>query len=199
MQIKLIFTTKVLHWASFWKWEFLELGNGHLAHPLILNLSCSTCLYFQMQVFVFQYLMMLNLGCLKVLWWVIISLNKGLMLETQVNMVFEGWEGYSSLVYTWVEQQIQALCNKYFLVPTVRRLLITVMLMRDSQMKTYKKNFFKITNVLLKWCLHIKIYVQAKLSILQRRRGGGRGSNCCFFCKDENLKRKPVMSPTRWY
>ena len=30
MQIKLIFTTNVLHVASCWKWEFLELGNGLL-------------------------------------------------------------------------------------------------------------------------------------------------------------------------
>ena len=28
MQIKLLFTRKVLHLPSFWKWEFLELGNG---------------------------------------------------------------------------------------------------------------------------------------------------------------------------
>ena len=28
IQIKLIFTAKVLHLASFWKWEFLELGSG---------------------------------------------------------------------------------------------------------------------------------------------------------------------------
>ena len=28
MQIKLIFTRKVVHLASFWKWGFLELGNG---------------------------------------------------------------------------------------------------------------------------------------------------------------------------
>ena len=28
IQIKLICTRKVLHLASFWKWEFLELGNG---------------------------------------------------------------------------------------------------------------------------------------------------------------------------
>ena len=27
MQIKLIFTTKVSYLASFWKWDFLELGN----------------------------------------------------------------------------------------------------------------------------------------------------------------------------
>ena len=30
MHIKLIFTRKVLHLASFWKWEFLELRNGLL-------------------------------------------------------------------------------------------------------------------------------------------------------------------------
>ena len=28
MQIKLIFTRKVVHFASFWKWGFLELGSG---------------------------------------------------------------------------------------------------------------------------------------------------------------------------
>ena len=28
MQTKLIFTKKVSHFASFWKWEFLELGNS---------------------------------------------------------------------------------------------------------------------------------------------------------------------------
>ena len=28
MQIKLIFTTKVSHLATFWEWDFLELGNG---------------------------------------------------------------------------------------------------------------------------------------------------------------------------
>ena len=28
MQIKLIFTRKVVHLASFWKWGFLELGSG---------------------------------------------------------------------------------------------------------------------------------------------------------------------------
>ena len=28
MQMKLIFPTKVSHLASFWKWDFLELGNG---------------------------------------------------------------------------------------------------------------------------------------------------------------------------
>ena len=32
MQIKLIFTTKVSHLTSFWKWVFLELGNGLLAN-----------------------------------------------------------------------------------------------------------------------------------------------------------------------
>ena len=28
MQVKLIFTRKVVHLASFWKWGFLELGSG---------------------------------------------------------------------------------------------------------------------------------------------------------------------------
>ena len=28
MKIKLILTRKVLHLAAFWRWEFLELGNG---------------------------------------------------------------------------------------------------------------------------------------------------------------------------
>ena len=32
MQIKLIFTRKVVYLASFWKWEFLELGSGLLAN-----------------------------------------------------------------------------------------------------------------------------------------------------------------------
>ena len=36
MQIKLIFTTKVVHLASFWKWGFLELRSG-------LFSSSSTC------------------------------------------------------------------------------------------------------------------------------------------------------------
>ena len=31
MQIKLIFTRKVVHLASFWKWGFMELGSGLLA------------------------------------------------------------------------------------------------------------------------------------------------------------------------
>ena len=30
MQIKLIFTRKVAHFTSFWKWGFMELGNGLL-------------------------------------------------------------------------------------------------------------------------------------------------------------------------
>ena len=35
MQIKLIFTTKVSHLASFWKWDFLELGNGSFLQSLL--------------------------------------------------------------------------------------------------------------------------------------------------------------------
>ena len=34
MQIKLVFTRKVLHLDSFWKWEFLEHGN-------VLNVTCT--------------------------------------------------------------------------------------------------------------------------------------------------------------
>ena len=30
MQIKLIFTRKVLRLVSFWKWEFLELASGYI-------------------------------------------------------------------------------------------------------------------------------------------------------------------------
>ena len=39
VQIKLILTTKVVQLASFWKWGFLELGNGLLAtcESLVLN------------------------------------------------------------------------------------------------------------------------------------------------------------------
>ena len=40
MQIKLIFTRKVVHLASFWKWGFLELGSGQL--PLSIESSSSS-------------------------------------------------------------------------------------------------------------------------------------------------------------
>ena len=33
MQIKLIFTRKVMHLAPFWKWGFLELGSSLLDKP----------------------------------------------------------------------------------------------------------------------------------------------------------------------
>ena len=36
MQIKLIFTTKISHLASFWKWDFLELGNSLLKWERIM-------------------------------------------------------------------------------------------------------------------------------------------------------------------
>ena len=160
MQIKLIFTTTVLHLASFSKWEFLKLGNGlyslflgggrggkrnPMAYPLIVTeislvvhvCSFELCICFSVsydvESGVFESFIVGN-----------ISLNEGLILETQGNIMFEDWEGYSSLVYTWVEQQIQALSNKYFLVPTVRSLLITITLMRDSQMKAYKKTSLKL-------------------------------------------------------
>ena len=46
MQIKLIFTKKVVHLASFWNWGFLELGSGlsfcqwTLAISLYVGISC---------------------------------------------------------------------------------------------------------------------------------------------------------------
>ena len=43
-QIKLIFTKKVSHLASFWKWDFLELGNGLLV-CLPAWTSCVHALY----------------------------------------------------------------------------------------------------------------------------------------------------------
>ena len=38
VQIKLIFTRKVVHLASFWKWGFLELRSGLLLHKQTLSL-----------------------------------------------------------------------------------------------------------------------------------------------------------------
>ena len=45
MQIKLIFTRKVVHLASFWKWGFLELGSGllHYTWRLCGFSWCSLC------------------------------------------------------------------------------------------------------------------------------------------------------------
>ena len=37
LQIKLIFTRKVVHLASFWKWRFVELGSGPLVSPIIMG------------------------------------------------------------------------------------------------------------------------------------------------------------------
>ena len=37
MQMKVIITKKVLHLASFWNWEFLELENGLWPKQLLLN------------------------------------------------------------------------------------------------------------------------------------------------------------------
>ena len=36
MQINLIFTRKVVHLASFWKWGFLELGSGLFTSAVFL-------------------------------------------------------------------------------------------------------------------------------------------------------------------
>ena len=42
MQIKLIFTRKFVHLASFWKWEFLELGSGLFdSHETIRGMGTS--------------------------------------------------------------------------------------------------------------------------------------------------------------
>ena len=40
MQIKLIFTRKVLHLAWLWKWEFLKLGNNLLIVLITFRLKC---------------------------------------------------------------------------------------------------------------------------------------------------------------
>ena len=37
MQIKLIFTRKVWHLTSFWKWGFLELGSGLFSIPDVIS------------------------------------------------------------------------------------------------------------------------------------------------------------------
>ena len=37
MQMKLIFTRKILHLGSFWKWEFLALENGLSDSPTFLS------------------------------------------------------------------------------------------------------------------------------------------------------------------
>ena len=51
MQIKLFFTRKVVHLASFWKWGFLELGSG-----LLLSRSAmykTTTVYYLLRVYHF--------------------------------------------------------------------------------------------------------------------------------------------------
>ena len=98
---------------------------------------------------------------------------------------------------TWVEQQIQALSNKYFLVPTVRSLLITITWMRDSQMKL-TKGFFKITNVLavgafwmLKWCMpsHQNLHTSKIIHTAEKERGWeGEAVTVDFFAKTRPLK-----------
>ena len=48
MQMKLIFTTKISHLASFWKCDFLELGNGLLNNyfrPWLVSLADSKLVY----------------------------------------------------------------------------------------------------------------------------------------------------------
>ena len=43
MQIKLIFTRKVVHLASFWKWGFFELGSGLLYWGIQCNVVTPSC------------------------------------------------------------------------------------------------------------------------------------------------------------
>ena len=43
MQIKLIFTRKAVHLASFWKWEILELRSELLYMALLSNLRVVSC------------------------------------------------------------------------------------------------------------------------------------------------------------
>ena len=62
MQIKLIFTTKVSHLASFWKWEFLELGNDLFLRTLgaiFTNIQCSS----NLKAFWLNLLGCLNTSC----------------------------------------------------------------------------------------------------------------------------------------
>ena len=42
MQIKLIFTRKFVHLASFWKWGFLELGSGLFTNFTLPIIHCFT-------------------------------------------------------------------------------------------------------------------------------------------------------------
>ena len=42
MQVKLIFTRKVVHLASFWKWGFLEHGSGQFTSTVCLLQTTSS-------------------------------------------------------------------------------------------------------------------------------------------------------------
>ena len=69
------------------------------------------------------------------------------------------------------------------------------------------KDFFKITNVLavgafcmLKWCMpsHQNLHTSKIIHTAEKERGReGEAVTVAFFCKNETLRRKPVMSPTR--
>ena len=66
MQINIIFTGKVLHLASFWKWEFLEIGNGlsYMLFPCVGFFSKSVgknCPSWT-RMFSFQYITFLPIG-----------------------------------------------------------------------------------------------------------------------------------------
>ena len=58
MQIKLIFTRKVVHLTSFWKWGFLEIGSGLF---LIVTIQKkATELYFLVVLFIMLYKVILT-------------------------------------------------------------------------------------------------------------------------------------------
>ena len=71
MQVKLIFTTKVLHLASFRKWEFLEIGNGRsYANILTVNtrvMSITTIINHVLKVQAWVRIKVLRLG-LEIPW-----------------------------------------------------------------------------------------------------------------------------------
>ena len=74
-----------------------------MAYPLILietPLVVHVCIFKYISVFVFQFLNNYDVesGVFESFIVGNISLNKGLMLETQGSMVFEGWEENASLV-----------------------------------------------------------------------------------------------------
>ena len=50
MQIKLIFTRKVVHLASFWKWRFLELGSGLFKKDYLIEMKNFSIRYKKIEI-----------------------------------------------------------------------------------------------------------------------------------------------------